>query len=215
MPKQLALPAWSEDLLAELGDHRNDARVERRIIALRLFHPQHPVKDVAVLVKVSERSVRQWINEFNRNGLDALRGRPHKGAEAKMTAEQEAEVKRVVAQGPPETCPFSVWRGHSLRQWIHERFGIDYSLSGTYSLLHRLGFSSLVPRPRHPESDPAAQEAFKKNVPRCGPGVPRQPSGATDGGVVPGRGALRPKRHADAHLVVARPARRRPAPDGV
>jgi hypothetical protein len=31
-----------------------------------------------------------------------------------------------------------------------------------YHLLHALGYSSLVPRPRHPEADPGRQELFKK-----------------------------------------------------
>jgi len=39
---------------------------------------------------------------------------------------------------------------------------VRYALSGLYGLLHRLGYSWLVPRPRHPKADPAAQAAFKK-----------------------------------------------------
>jgi hypothetical protein len=34
--------------------------------------------------------------------------------------------------------------------------------------LHRLKLSSLVPRPRSPQSDPMAQEAFKKTPSRRG-----------------------------------------------
>ncbi len=31
-----------------------------------------------------------------------------------------------------------------------------------YGLLHRLGYSSLVPRPQQPQADPAAEEEFRK-----------------------------------------------------
>ena len=138
MPKRLTLSSWNEDALRNLGEKRDDARVERRIIALRLIHQQHTVKMSADAVGVDERTVRQWIHDFNRHGVEALKGRPHPGAEAKLTADQEDELKRVIEKGPPETCPFSVWRGHSLRLWINGRFGTDYTLSGTYFLLHRL-----------------------------------------------------------------------------
>ena len=48
------------------------------------------------------------------------------------------------------------------RQKIEQLFGKVYSLAGVYKLLHRLGYNDLMPRPRHPDTDPAALEAFKK-----------------------------------------------------
>jgi hypothetical protein len=49
-----------------------------------------------------------------------------------------------------------------LRRILQEEFQAKYSLPGVYFLLHRLGFSSLVPRPKHLEADELAQAAFKK-----------------------------------------------------
>ena len=39
------------------------------------------------------------------------------------------------------------------------------SLSGTYALLHRLGYNDLMPRTTHPDTDPAERAAFKKSCP--------------------------------------------------
>jgi len=39
---------------------------------------------------------------------------------------------------------------------------VDYSRSGMQGRLHRMKLSYLKPRPIHPKTDPAAQEAFKK-----------------------------------------------------
>ncbi|MEY8690082.1 MAG: winged helix-turn-helix domain-containing protein [Leptothrix sp. (in: b-proteobacteria)] len=49
---------------------------------------------------------------------------------------------------------------------LRQEFGAEYSLSGVYALLHRLGLSNLVPRPQHPRSSEAAQAAFKKSAPQ-------------------------------------------------
>ncbi|WP_390625425.1 helix-turn-helix domain-containing protein [Paludisphaera soli] len=38
-------------------------------------------------------------------------------------------------------------------------------MPGVYPPLHRLGYSCLDPRPRHPRSDPAAREEFEKKSP--------------------------------------------------
>ncbi len=48
-----------------------------------------------------------------------------------------------------------VWRGWAVRQLVKERFGVEYCESGIYYVLHRLGFSSLMPRPVNLGSDPA------------------------------------------------------------
>ena len=186
MPKRLTLASWNEEQLETLGEWRKDARVERRIIALRMIHATHTAIDAAKNVGVSDRTVREWVKAFNQNGCASLRYDRHEGAEPKLTPAQEEIVKKAVADGPPKDSPFSVWRGWTLRAWIRDRFGADYSLSGIYFLLHRLGFSSLVPRPRHPESDERAQEEFKKNASRRGVGVAAGTPRARVGDMVPG-----------------------------
>lgn len=49
---------------------------------------------------------------------------------------------------------------------LDERLGRAVGLSSTYSLLHRHGWRKLVPDKRHPQSDPVAQEEWKKNSPK-------------------------------------------------
>jgi len=47
-----------------------------------------------------------------------------------------------------------------VRRILREEFGLGRSLSATYHPLHRLGYASLVPRPKHRKTDPARQERF-------------------------------------------------------
>ena len=67
--------------------------------------------------------------------------------------------------------------------------GRSLALSSVYNLLHRHGWRKLAPDKRHPQSDPAAQEAWKKT-----PGNLSQPHhhlarGASGQADVRGRGA--------------------------
>jgi len=57
-----------------------------------------------------------------------------------------------------------------LRQAYRERVGKDVARSTIYRLLNRHGWRKVVPRPRHPRADVAAQVAFKETSPR---GTPR------------------------------------------
>ena len=56
-----------------------------------------------------------------------------------------------------------------LKPILEKARGEPMALSSVYNLLHRHGWRKLVPDKRHPQSDPAAQEAFKKNSPASSP----------------------------------------------
>jgi transposase len=49
---------------------------------------------------------------------------------------------------------------------LDERLGREVALSSAYNLLHRHHWRKLTPDKRHPQSDPLAQEEWKKNSPK-------------------------------------------------
>ncbi len=163
MPKKMELRGFSESSLSALGDERRDARIERRIIACRMVAAGKTAPEVGAAVGVDERTVRVWVKEFNRDGLESLRYARYKGAKPHLPTEYEKEVVEAIRHAPPESMGITVWRGWAVRRWLEEEYGVKYSRDGVYKLLHRLGLSSLMPRPLHPESDLEAQESFKKN----------------------------------------------------
>ena len=57
-----------------------------------------------------------------------------------------------------------------VQQAYEEQTGIQVAPSTVYRLLDRHGWRKVVPRPRHPKADIAAQGAFKKTAPS---GTPR------------------------------------------
>lgn len=110
----------------------------------------------------SRRTIQAWVSGYNRDALDGLIDR-RSGNNRHLTDEQEQELCEHLgrASEDPEAGPR---HAAELQPWIEEHFGVTYSLSGLYELLHRLGYSWLMPRPRHPKHDPEAQAAFKKTL---------------------------------------------------
>ena len=49
---------------------------------------------------------------------------------------------------------------------LDKRLGREVALASAYNLLHRHNWRKLAPDKRHPKSDPAAQEEWKKNSPK-------------------------------------------------
>ncbi len=166
MSRRMYLSGFDESLLSELGDSLRDARVERRIIALRLVAAGQRAREVGEAVSVDERTIRVWVKEFNRRGVESLRYDRYTGAKPQLPPDKESEVVAAILAGPPEDMGITVWRGWAIGIWLDREYGIQYSRTGVYKLLHRLGLSSLMPRPRHPESDVEAQDEFKKNSSR-------------------------------------------------
>jgi transposase len=52
-----------------------------------------------------------------------------------------------------------------LKAALEQRLARTVALSSVYRMLHRHGWRKLAPDKRHPQSDPVAQEAWKKNFP--------------------------------------------------
>ena len=79
-----------------------------------------------------------------------------------LSAEQQVQFKARLAAGPTAKDEVCTLRGEDLQRILEQEFGVLRKLSSIYYLLHSLGYSSLVPRPRHVKADPGRQELFKK-----------------------------------------------------
>ena len=155
---------WDAQVLEELARGERNARVCRRLLALRQLALGHSIEQAAQASLMSASQIYNWIHRYEAQGLEGMRDRPRCGAPQRLKREREAEFVQRVLQGPGADSGLSAWRGEDLRGVLREEFEVHYSLSGVYALLHRLGLSNLVPRPQHPDSDAAAQAAFKKSA---------------------------------------------------
>jgi transposase len=143
-----------------------DARVRQRLIAIKFILQGLHIPEVARRMDVSERPLRKWVHRFNAHGPAALCDAPRSGQPPKLKGKHVEKFKKRVRKGitpKDNTCSLN---GNDLQRILKNEFGAQYSLSGTYFILHRLGFSCLCPRPQHPKSDIEAQQAFKKTTPR-------------------------------------------------
>jgi transposase len=106
------------------------------------------------------------VARYNTDGLDGLQDRPGRGRKLPLDEQQTERLKKHLDEGPDESAGVCVLTGPVIRQLIEQKFNKTLTLSTTYYLLHAIGYSWLVPRPRHPQADPQKQAAFKKGIPR-------------------------------------------------
>ena len=143
-----------------------DSDQARRLLAIALVLEGASRTEAARVMGMDRQTLRDWVTRYNAQGVEGLRDRPRPGRPAQLTADALAELARLVEAGPDIDVHGVVrWRCVDLQAEIKQRFDVEISERHVGRLLKRLAFTRLSVRPRHPEADEAAQQAFKKTSP--------------------------------------------------
>jgi transposase len=141
-----------------------DARAARRMLAIALVLEGVDRKTAAETCGMDRQTLRDWVHRYNGEGLAGLTNRPSPGRRPRLTPEQQAQLAEWVEAGPdPERDGVVRWRRVDLKQRIQAEFGVAMHERSVGKQLRSLGLRRLVPRPKHPKADLAAQEGFKKS----------------------------------------------------
>ena len=143
-------------------------RAARRMLAIALVLEGVDRKTAAETCGMDRQTLRDWVHRYNADGVAGLTNRRSPGPPPRLTLEQKAALAARVEAGPdPKRDGVVRWRRKDLKRWIEAEFGVVMHERTVGKQLRALGYRRLVPRPRHPKADEAAQEAFKK-LPRGG-----------------------------------------------
>jgi transposase len=144
-----------------------DGAAARRMLALALVLDGADRATAAEACGMDRQTLRDWVHRYNNEGLAGLRNRKPSGRPASLKADQKAVLCQLVEQGPdPAVHKVVRWRRRDLAAELERRFGVKLHERSVGALLTSLGYRRLSVRPRHPKTDEAAQEAFKKTSPR-------------------------------------------------
>lgn len=146
--------------------YRKEPHPRTRIRLLGMAHVQagKSFSRIARMLKVSREAVRDWVKRFSQEGTAGLFEKPGRGAKPKLSPEDEPAFEQALEQLHAQRSGGRV-TGEDIRQMLAERFHAEYTLGGVYKLLKRLDLVWITARSIHPETDPEAQEAFKKGFP--------------------------------------------------
>ena len=149
--------------LRRLARRERDGRVSARLLALANALEGIPREEAARLAGMTGQTLGDWVHRYNAAGVEGLRDRPRPGRPRALDEGRQAALKALVLRGPDlgrDGCV--AWRARDLCALVEARFGVRYGESGMLKLLKGLDLSRQKARPVHPETDPKAQERFKK-----------------------------------------------------
>jgi transposase len=153
------------DRLKLAGSHSEYQRIQCVLIRATLGST---AAEIAQLLGWSTATVHVLHSRWAKEGeaIFDVRGRGGRRHQH-LTPEQERELLAPFVERAEAGGMLTVGE---VQGAYHQRIGKVVSRSTIYRLLERHGWRKIMPRPRHPKADVAAQGAFKKTAPR---GTPR------------------------------------------
>lgn len=146
--------------LKEADSHSQYQRIQCVLIRVTLGSS---AAQIAQLLGWSTATVHVIHSRWAKEGdaIFELRGRGGRRHQ-NLSAEQEAQV---LAPFIARATAGGMLKVAEIQQAYEQQAGKPVAPSTIYRLLDRHGWRKLVPRPRHPKADVAAQAAFKKTAP--------------------------------------------------
>jgi transposase len=156
----------AETMVLVLQDEirRNEqARYDHRLHGVLLVAQGMSCRQAALLLGDAPRTLENWVNDFEQDGLCALTDYPGRGRKAKLSEEQLLEVGSWLRAKPQARgMEGNLWDGPKLSACLHKHYGIELGKRQCQRLFRQLNFRYRLPRPEVAKSDPQRQAAHKK-----------------------------------------------------
>jgi transposase len=125
-----------------------------RLEAIWFLYRGYLRKEVEELLKLSSRTLRHWVKQFNERGLDGLVTLARSGRPRMLSKEEFSDSATSLLDSKEA---FSVVKLHG---YLSKDLKYDLSYSTVLRYVHQEGYALKVPRRTHPEQDPEARQRF-------------------------------------------------------
>ena len=139
-----------------------DGKLATQLRAIMAFE-NNTADDLAMIFKVSRRTIFRWINKFSRNGVAGLIDQPKGHYQSKLSEQQKAQLKNWIIKGTNAKGESVHWTLEKLKDVVLHEFDVKMTTTALWKNLKKMGLTLKKPRPIHHQADEKAQEAFKKN----------------------------------------------------
>ena len=132
-----------------------------RLLAMAHIKDGKPLAQIACSLKIHWKTIQSWLAQFRNGGIANLYVKIKRNKPNKINPTIDHWIKQCIDklncsdQGGYIT-------GKQLHNFIEKEFSIKCCLRSVYSALHRLNFSWITSRSKHPKSDAEVQELYKK-----------------------------------------------------
>ena len=143
---------------------RNDtSRYDHRLHGVLLVAQGMTCPQVAELLGDAPRSVVNWVQRFEGQGLAGLSEGERSGRPSRLNETELAKVESALRASPTEFgLPTQMWDGPTLSAFLRRELAVKLKVRQCQRLFRQLGFRLRKPRPQVAQADPQLQATHKK-----------------------------------------------------
>ncbi|MNF98458.1 hypothetical protein D3C84_813160 [compost metagenome] len=156
----------NHEALAAIEDQlksTKDRRMYERFQTIRLRLMGRSVSEIATIVFRSEKTIRNYIHAYEKEGISGLTMQLSPGRSTRLTKDQRDELKRVIVSQVPADVGFTAkfnWTLQLVADYIERTYECSYSLRGVSKLMEHMNMSYTKPTYTLVAADPKKQERF-------------------------------------------------------
>jgi len=149
-----------------MNEERAAALYEKRKNAVSAVQAGEPVKLVARVHQVPERTVFGWLARYRAGGWHALQEQKRSGRPRKVSAEVMHWLYDAITLGDPRQyqLAFCLWTLNIIRVVLKKEHSVELSKSAVCRLLQQLGLTPQRPLYRSYKQDPQELEKYLKRT---------------------------------------------------
>jgi len=133
-----------------------DPKVRDRIRMMILLKEGYKQKEVAKIMRTTERTVYTWKKRYEEDGIEGLKTKEKPGRKRKLSDEDMERLKDLLKQK-------EYWTTRGVRNLIKIEFGIEYTLRHVARILRKLGMKYQKPYVNDFRKPKNAEKILKKD----------------------------------------------------
>lgn len=158
------LPDLSVARLEKLYKREKNSRAKLRLLAAILRKNGMTMGQIADNLHTPVGTIHAWLRRLLDGGLNKVHDEHRTGRPSKLRIDKLKELRHDLLRGPKVngfTAPF--WTTKIVQEHVKRKYGKEYRVRGMRNMLHRVGFSSKMPRPANAKRASKEEvESFKK-----------------------------------------------------
>ena len=154
----------SLSVLEERYKKEQDGKVKQRLHILLLLREGYTQREVSAMTHTSVGIVPFWKARFEKEGFDGLQDKEGRGVKAQITDEELSMVRSAIEEPLRMSDGYSRgWTSKDVRIFLNEQFSHSFTRQHVCKILHLIGCSLQVPRPRNKSRNEEDVRTFKKD----------------------------------------------------
>ena len=155
---------YSVQYLKKIYRSETDSKVKQRLQIIIYLKDKKNMREISELLHISLGIIPYWKQRFEKNGLSSLEDKKGRGRKSNLSEKDKKKIAKEIDSGILLNDGYR--RGYKtkdVQEMIKRLHGIIYTARHVRRLMHNVGYSLKVPRPRNKSRNQENVDDFKQD----------------------------------------------------